>query len=464
MRSVVSIDIGSTWTKGACFRLEGGRLAAVRRKAVPTTVHHLAEGFFQLLEALEPPAGAPVHFSSSAKGGLAIAAIGIVPGLTLKAARLTALSAGGKVNAVFPYKLGRRQVQELEAADPDIVLLSGGTDGGNETYVLHNLGMLKTLSTRPVVIYAGNEILAERVCLELAEAGLTAVAAPNLMPEVDRLVPEGARAEIRQVFLDRIVQGKGLDEIVARTGRAPQPTPCAVMSLVEAVRRQAPDFGDFLLVDMGGATTDVYSSTSGQPAAERVILRGLKEPEVKRTVEGDLGMRVSARAAARTGEAVVRRLLGEDAKVGFEAYLDRIEADPGRLGGDGAERSYDEALASACIHHALQRHAGTFTRVFAAEGEVHLQEGKDLRAVRKLIGSGGYLGAARAFTPTALLQPAPGPQERIPLVPRACSYYRDKDYLFPLLGNLAADFEREAARGALGALELVHEELVEIAG
>lgn len=103
-------------------------------------------------------------------------------------------------------------------------------------------------------------------------------------------------------------------------------------------------------------------------------------------------------------------------------------------------------------------------RVFAAEGEAYLQEGKDLRSVRKLIGSGGYLSAARGFAPTALLQAAQGPQERIPLVPRACSYYRDKDYLFPLLGNLAADFESEAARGALGALELVHEELVEIAG
>ena len=463
-RSVCSIDIGSTWTKGARFRVAEGRAIPVLRRAVPTTTAHLAEGFFRLLDELGGLDAGPVCFSSSAKGGLAIAALGIVPGLTLKAARLTALSAGGRITSVFPYKLSRRHLAELEQAQPDIILFSGGTDGGNETYVLHNLAMLRTLSIRPVVIYAGNEVLAEHVCGQLASAGLQAVAAPNLMPEVDCLAPEGAREEIRKVFLERIVRGKGLDAIVARIGRPPLPTPYAVFSLVEAMRRHAPDFGDFLLVDMGGATTDVYSSTSDHPTGERIIVRGVKDPAVKRTVEGDLGMRVSALAAAKAGEPLVDRMLGEAGRPGFEAYLDRLARTPEHLGGTPEERVYDRILASTCIHHAVRRHAGVFTRTFTASGETFLQTGKDLRHVRKLIGSGGYLSSVPGLLPMEALQPESELQERISLVPREFTYYRDREYLLPLLGNLVPDYEREAVRGALEALELVPEELAQIAG
>ena len=70
-----------------------------------------------------------------------------------------------------------------------------------------------------------------------------------MLPEIDRVEPEGARERIREVFLQRIVRGKGLDEIVALAGRPPLPTPKAVLQLVEAFPRQAPDFGEFLLVD-----------------------------------------------------------------------------------------------------------------------------------------------------------------------------------------------------------------------
>ncbi len=463
MDTVTSIDIGSTWTKGARFRVKDGRLIPVCREVVPTTVDHLAEGFFGLLSRLKGPKGAPVYFSSSAKGGLAIAALGIVPELTLKAAKLTALSAGGRITSVFPYKLSKRHLEELEQANPDIILFSGGTDGGNETYVLHNLAMLKSLAIRPVVIYAGNEVLADQVCEELSAAGHTAVATPNLMPEVDRLAPEGAREEIRKVFLDRIVHGKGLDEIVARTGRSPLPTPYAMFSLVEAMRRHTPDFGDFLLLDMGGATTDVYSSTMDHASDERIILRGVKDPAVKRTVEGDLGMRVSARATAKSGQALVDWLLGEERKAGFEAFLDRIAREPDYLGESDEEQEFDFILASACIHHAVRRHAGTFKRTFTASGETFIQTGKDLRHVTRLIGSGGYLSSVPSFTPMDVLQPEAERQETIALVPQAFSYYRDKDYLLPLLGNLVPDFEREAARGALAALELVHDGLAAIA-
>lgn len=43
---IVSVDIGSTWTKAALFTREGDALTLVNHVLTPTTTHHLAKGFF----------------------------------------------------------------------------------------------------------------------------------------------------------------------------------------------------------------------------------------------------------------------------------------------------------------------------------------------------------------------------------------------------------------------------------
>ena len=458
MQKVISIDIGSTYTKGVLFGLESARGRLVFRplasSRTPTTVDHLARGFETVAAPLRAAAGhdgTPIHFSSSARGGLAIAAVGIVPELTLKTARLTALSAGGRVTSVYAYKLTRASLETLERERPDIVLLAGGTEGGNETYVRHNAAMLARSTVLPqhaAVIYAGNSAIADEVHDLLAPAGYDVRVAPNILPEVDRVEPDGAREEIRRVFLQRIVHGKGLDEVVAATGREPLPTPYAVLQLVEALRRRAPSFGEFLLVDMGGATTDVYSSTREEAQQERVIVRGLRDPEVKRTVEGDLGLRVSARSAAQSAASLIGPLMDEAERAAFADHIERIAQDPALLSESPEERHLDRILASACIHLAIARHAGTWRRVFTAAGETFIQSGKDLRAVETLIGTGGYL-AASDFTPWEPLERASSPTgETLPLVPRRLAWLRDGDYLIPLLGNLVADHEEAAVETA----------------
>lgn len=455
MSAVLSVDVGSTYTKGVLLELRAGQAGfrVLARASTPTTVDHLAEGFRKVHQALleaAPEGDVPVYFSSSAKGGLSIAAVGLVPDLTLKTARLTALSAGGKVTSVHAYKLTRRDLEALEQEEPDIVLLAGGTEGGNESYVRHNAAALAScegLRERSTVVYAGNQVLADEVVELLAGRGFDVRPAPNVLPEIDRVEPDGARERIREVFLQRIVRGKGLDEIVALAGRPPLPTPKAVLQLVEAFPRQAPDFGEFLLVDMGGATTDVYSYSPGEPSGERVVYRGLPEPVVKRTVEGDLGMRVSARSAARLAEvAPVER-------EAFEAFVERVHREPGRLASGPAEQALDRHLARACLRQALLRHAGTHRRVFTAAGETFVQSGKDLRAVRRLIGAGGYLSGAEDFCLEEALRDLANPSgERVPLVPRHLEDLRDRDSLFPLLGNLVGDFEEAAVQTALHSL------------
>lgn len=116
----VSVDIGSTWTKAALFAHEGEELTPVNHVLTPTTTHHLADGFFASLNQVLNVADArpllksgevQLKYSSSAKGGLAVAAMGLVPSITLESAKVTAHSAGAKIAQYYSYKLNRHDIQ-----------------------------------------------------------------------------------------------------------------------------------------------------------------------------------------------------------------------------------------------------------------------------------------------------------------------------------------------------------------
>jgi uncharacterized protein (TIGR01319 family) len=266
-RNVICIDIGSTWTKGAVFIQSHDRFVAERRAAVATTTDHLPEGFFSVLHQLQPQydwrtidAGQPplpVYFSSSAKGGLKVAVVGLVPEMSLQIARLAAFSAGARICSSFPYRLTRSCITAIEKSQPDILLLCGGTDGGNERYVTENAQSIAGSEFSGTIIFAGNNAAADRVSDILA--GRELHVCENLMPDFGRLNTGPVRETIRKVFLERIVSGKGLSEIVRLFGVQPLPTPLAVLNLVEAVGKNLPDWNNFALIDMGGATTDFYS-------------------------------------------------------------------------------------------------------------------------------------------------------------------------------------------------------------
>lgn len=445
---VLAIDIGSTWTKGALVDLDGPSPRILAREAVPTTQSDLAEGFERVRGALSRGVpGTPVRFSSSAKGGLAIAAVGLVPDLTVNVAKMAAASAGGRVTASFSYRLTSDNVAALVAGRPDIVLLCGGTDGGNEGYVLHNARALAASPLECAILYAGNSSVRDEVRRVLGAKDL--VVADNVMPEVGRLDIEPARSRIREIFLARIVEGRGLARLGAETRCEAKPTPLAVYELVAAIAREVPGWDDLCLVDMGGATTDVYSSTESFAGGEARVLRGIREPRLTRTVEGDLGLRVSAASAAESGRASIDALLGVP-HGGFDAWVARVSDRPELLADSPAERSYDEALAISCLALALGRHAGTEEEAWTPQGKVLVQRGKDLGAVRRLVASGGFLARIasaglvhRALADAAHLDARTGAR---PLLPAGPSVLADRDYVVPVAANLAADFPLPAAR------------------
>ena len=461
-RLLLSVDIGSTYTKGGLFSLAGEELRLVARAVRPTTVDDLGRGFAAVREAVcagLPAAAAsavPVYWSSSARGGLKIAAVGLTPDLTLSVARMAATSAGGKVVRAFSYELASDDLAELAAAAPDIVLLTGGTDGGNARVVLHNAARLAAAALPAVHLYAGNRKVRDEVARLLAERDV--VTAANVMPEVGVLDIEPAREVIRRAFLERIVDGKGLAGVVAAAGREPLPTPLAVFELVRTIGERVPGWRDFALIDMGGATTDFYSHTESFHGGDTVLLRGLREPRLKRTVEGDLGLRVSAEALFRSEAAFLEsRLpaLGET-PAALKAYVEEVGRATDRLPADDRGRRFDRLLAAACVRASALRHAGVVQRVFTPQGGFEVQRGKDLRRVSRLVGSGGFL--AGLGDPSLLLEVrAPGstdPDTRH-LVPEDPACYADARYLIPLLGNLAAEFPDAAARAAVAGLKLL---------
>jgi uncharacterized protein (TIGR01319 family) len=449
--TLISIDIGSTWTKGVKFAFSAqGQLEFVARAAHQTTVDNLSRGFNAVFEVLVAEGDThELFYSSSAKGGLAVASIGIVPEITAEMARIAAHSAGAKLTHSFAYDLRNADIAALQRSNPDIVLLAGGSDGGNSRYPVENAKKLAQSALASTIVYAGNSHVRDEV--EEILGGHDLICVDNLLPALDYPNPEPARNAIRDVFLSKITTGKGLDLIIRATGREPCPTPYALYEYARAIGELAPHFGEFVLIDMGGATTDVYSYHE-EINILGTVRRGLPEPKIKRTVEGDLGMRVSARATAEARRALLAP--SEDAEdAAFDRYLDKVTAAPETLPDTPLEMRYDILLADANIATSLMRHAGRACEVCTADGMVTVQTGRDLTRVSQIIGTGGYLSNTVGFDPrdsiSRLGVDAHG--KRI-LAPRGGRYHRDPDYLFPLLANVARGHPAQAVEKGLHAL------------
>ena len=466
-RPILALDIGSTWTKGALFLSRNGRLTVAREATTPTTTDDLCRAFGMVCDEIlsvstsereRALSEVDLAYTSSAKGGLSIAASGIVPELTAQAAREAALSAGGKVTRVFSYRLTAQDMNELQKSAPDILLLCGGTDGGNEEILRHNVGIVASSEFKGVVLFAGNRAVAQEAFQVLTQSGKECVLADNVLPNLEQPQPDGAHEAIRTIFLSSIITGKGLNKLVEQTGHAPWPTPLAMLHYVETLHRHTPAIGDFCLVDLGGATTDYYSASPTGSLTPGALLRGLPEAAVKRSVEGDLGMRVSAASLFIAAKDIVISTLDEKrlSITDLEHYVSFVSAHPEHLPRDEKERELDAVLARCAVQIASKRHAGRMETVQTANGPVPVQKGKDLRGVQTLIGTGGFLARSGSMFHTSDLSPPTLDEAgREILAARPTRFYIDLDYRFPLLAAASRLAPNEAAATGLECLTLI---------
>ena len=214
--------------------------------------------------------------------------IGLVPRFTVEAAKKAALGAGANVLEVYAYDLTSDELKRIEAQNPDIILLVGGCDGGDRETVLHNAYVLANSCLAAPIVVGCNKDVSEEVAMILKDCGKDVRTTENVMPELWELNIEPAKEEIRKVFLEKIVDAKGLDK-VENVVDILMPTPSATLNAVELLAKRTENqvgFGHLLTIEVGGATTNVYSVSEGMPTRSNTILRGFKEPHVKRTVEG----------------------------------------------------------------------------------------------------------------------------------------------------------------------------------
>ncbi len=330
-------------------------------------------------------AKAEVLACSSAGGGLRIGVVGNEELVTAEAGRRVALSSGGRVVAVVSNGLTATSLKALRAERPDVVLLLGGTDGGNSAVITNAAAVLAKYKWRRPVVAAGNNDAQPEMRELLSAANVPHVLAANVVPEIGVFAPDSARAAIREMFLAHVIGGKNLSRDPGFAAMVRAATPDVVLRGVEVLAKL---HGDVAVVDIGGATTDVHSVIELDPEDANLGREVVATHPVTRTVEGDLGMRWSAVpvvAAGSRGRAVL------EAGTPLEAAAKRRHDDPSFLPGDAQEASYDETLARVAATVALRRHAGRQRVVFGPGGRVIERSGKDLREVDLLVGSGGVL-------------------------------------------------------------------------
>ncbi len=458
MSAVVCVDFGSTWTKAALVELASGGLLGTASH--PTTLPgpdgagDVLDGYDACVAALaeqdQRALDADVLACSSAGGGLRIAVVGNEELVTAEAGRRVALSSGGKVVLVLHGGLDAAKHDELRAAEPDVVLLVGGTDGGNAEVLEGDAHFLAEVPWAGPVVVAGNVESQPLVAELLTGSGTPHVLADNVVPRIGVLAPDGARRAIREIFLSHVIGGKHLSSRADARGRTftsmvRGATPDVVLTGVELLARglddRHPGAGDVVVVDVGGATTDVHSVVELDPEDSGLAREVVATTPVTRTVEGDLGMRWSA---VTTVESAGRDDLADAAAA--------RRADPGWVPRDAAEQDVDLDIAAAAVRIALERHAGRSKVVVSPEGRVVERSGKDLREVDLLVGSGGVLRHGGPDAVRRVLAPATGDAfDGGWQLPRAPRVVVDHDYVLAAAGLLAQDHP-VAAHRLLGGL------------
>lgn len=427
----VCADVGSTFTKVAVVDLADGALVATAAHptTVATDVLHGLDAAVAAATARLGTASTEWYVCSSAGGGLRLAVVGYEELVTAEAGHRVGLSAGARVVHVAAGRLDGPGLSALRAAGPDVVLLVGGTDGGDAEVLTHNAARLARARFRVPVVVAGNADARDEVEATLSGARVPVTVTDNVLPRIGVLAPQPARTAIREVFLRHVIGGKRLSRGPRFAGLVRGATPDVVLAAVELLADHTA--GDLVVVDVGGATTDVYSALTPDGEREAGPRREVAGTLWRaRTVEGDLGMRWSAPGVLAA--AAKERLLTGAERDALGAGAAVRAADPGFVAGGAEERAVDQRIATLAATVALRRHAR------GESGRAGARGGRDLRDVRVVIGSGGVLRHAPPGEGVAVLDAALADHAGGWPLPRAARTVVDIDYVLAAGGLLAA--------------------------
>ncbi|MBO0437073.1 methylaspartate mutase accessory protein GlmL [Vagococcus fluvialis] len=444
MEACLLIDFGSTFTKLTAVDLETEEILATA-KSKTTVSTNIMEGFElakgELLEKINQPHITFKHqlACSSAKGGFKMIAIGLSKTLTAEASKRVALGAGTRMLNVYSYGLKEADIEEVEELAPDIILVSGGTNGGNTTGIINDIKQLTRLKLHIPIVIAGNEDATPTIDNILKETSLPYFFSENVMPQINHINPLPTRELLRTIFMEKIIEAKGISIISNQVGKIVMPTPTAVLLAAELLSKGTDNISGFeevIIADIGGATTDIHSIGSGKPKNSSITMEGLQEPFVKRTVEGDLGMRYSALS-----------LLESTGYPLFKTYLPRLSSDdifekcfyrsehPDFVSQTDKDIVFDETMSKLAITTAFNRHAGFYRREPTPNRTLLFQTGKDLSQFKAVIATGGVL--VNSQNPKTILEACLKKEDDFYLMPTNPNFYLDKTYILSAMGLLS---------------------------
>lgn len=457
---VLVAEIGSTTTVVNAFNnIESSRPEFIGQGQAPTSVVEgdVRIGLRGAIESLKENLDinevdyAEMLATSSAAGGLKMTVHGLVYDMTAKAAKEAALGAGAIIHKVTAGKLRRTDLKQIKEIQPNIILIAGGVDYGERDTAIYNAELIAGMDLGIPVVYAGNVENQEEIKLIFEDTSYKLYIVENVYPQIDVLNVEPTREVIQDAFEEHIIHAPGMEHVRDLVNGPIIPTPGSVMEMTKLLYTK---IGDLVVLDVGGATTDVHSVTEGSEEINRILIA--PEPTAKRTVEGDLGVYVNMRNIVET--IGIERLRKE--MMAMEMELEYLMENHLPIPKTTEQKLFVERLTKEAVIKGVERHAGKFRFLYETGGKKSVAQGKDLTNIKYIIGTGGALtrlpkrveimeSIARHNNTKTLLFPTE--QAKI-LV--------DNDYIMASLGVLSKKYPEAAYNLALRSFEVKEEELV----
>ncbi|QZY57033.1 GlmL-related ornithine degradation protein [Crassaminicella profunda] len=320
--------------------------------------------------------------TSSAAGGLKMTVHGLVYDMTVRAAKEAALGAGGIIHRVTGGKLRKTDLKKIMEVKPNLILVAGGVDYGERDTALYNAELIGEMGIDTPIVYAGNIENKDEIIEIFKDQPNKLYVTENVYPKIDQLNVEPTRRVIQEVFEEHIIHAPGMSRVREMVNGPIIPTPGAVMLAAKLLKEE---IGDLVVIDVGGATTDLHSVTEGSEQVNRILIS--PEPIAKRTVEGDLGVYVNMRN-------IVERLGVEEISKRMEISEEEVEElikNHKPIPTEEIEKRFVEELTKEAVLTAVRRHAGKFRHLYGPGGKKTIAEGKDLTMVQYIVGTGGAL-------------------------------------------------------------------------
>lgn len=429
---ILATDCGSTTTKAILIEKKGDEYRLVVRGEAPTTVeapyedvtkgvlnavreveelsHTVLLDGENVLKGVDGNKGVDFYVStSSAGGGLQMMVAGVVLTMTAESAARAALGAGAIVMDVIASNDGRlphKKIERIRNLRPDMILLSGGIDGGTVSHVVELAELIKAADPRPrfgtgyqlPVIYAGNKDAREIILSTLKEK-TALVIVENLRPVLERENLNPARHKIHDQFMEHVMaHAPGYKTLMGMTDIPIMPTPGAVGLLVETVAKK--EHISAIGVDIGGATTDIFS---------------VFQEIFNRTVSANLGMSYSiSNVLAEAGIVNIMRWLPmeideRDLRNRIRNKMIRPTTIPSAL----EDLKIEQAIAREALRLAFEQHKSMAVGLKGVQQERTISDAFaqsmtgesliDLAVLDLIIGSGGTLSHAPRRNQAALM-------------------------------------------------------------